>query len=382
MIKSFTATTREIDDADAAIAEIKATLDYEGKLLKNSLGIVSCYSEFTETGVLKAVCEALPFDCVGAISCLSACAGEVDQIILAITVLTSDDCDFQAIEIPINENYKETIASVMAGALKKADEKPKLLLSFFPLMHTVSGDVMIEEIDKATGGIPLFGTTTVDHNLDFSTSQTVCNGESYRESVVLGAIYGNLKFSFDVASLEESSIRKQRAIITESNGNILTGVNGKSFMEYLEEIGLSREVIARGLGVFPLVIDYNDGTKPVGRAIFAITPEGHAVCGGLMPEGATIAIGRIDVDDVLSTVEETLTPFVDDESVIICYTCMARYLALGVNSTAEAERVMEIASRNNYILACSGGEIAPLPNEAGKMRNFFHNFTIIFCKLS
>jgi hypothetical protein len=382
MIKTFSATTREVDDADIAIAEIKETLDYEGKLLKNTLGIVSCYSEFIETGVLKDICEALPFDCIGATSCLSASAGEADQIIFAIMVLSSDDCEFHTLKIPICEKYKDTIASTMSEVMEKPGEKPKLLLSYFPLIQTVSGDMLIEELDKATGGIPLFGTTTVDHNIDFSTAQTILNGETYRDAVILGAIYGKLSVSFEMASLEEGSIRKQRAIITKSKGNILSGVNGKTFMEYLEDIGLSREVVARGVGVFPLVVDYNDGTKPVGRAIFALTPEGHAVCGGIMPEGATIAIGRIDMDDVLSTVNETLVPFMDGDSVLLCYTCMARYLALGANVTAEAERVMEIANNTRCILACSGGEIAPLPNEAGKLRNFFHNFTIVFCKLS
>ena len=94
MIKSFTATTREIDDAQAAVDEITKVLDIEKNLMKNSLGIISCFSEFEETGVLKAICDALPFDCIGATTCLCASDSDVDQILLAITVLTSDDCSF------------------------------------------------------------------------------------------------------------------------------------------------------------------------------------------------------------------------------------------------------------------------------------------------
>ena len=65
MIKSFVATTREVDDVQAAVAEITAALDLEKNLLKNSLGVISCFSDFEETGVLKAICDSLPFDCIG-----------------------------------------------------------------------------------------------------------------------------------------------------------------------------------------------------------------------------------------------------------------------------------------------------------------------------
>lgn len=382
MIKSFSATTREIDDAEIAVSEILAALDPQKNLLKNSLGIISCFSEFEETGVLKAICDALPFDCIGSTTCLCAAGQEVDQMIFAITVLTSDDCSFQTIAVPITEKYEESIGSAMSGLLQQSEEKPVLLLSYFPLMNTVSGDMILTEIDRATGGIPLFGTTTVDHNMDYSTAQTIRNGEAFRETAVLGAIYGNLKFSFEVASLDENKIRSQRAIITGSEGNILIGVNGKTALEYLEEIGLTRSELVSGLGIIPLVVDHKDGTKPVARAVFTLMPDGHAVCGGAMSVGATLAIGRVDMNDVLYTTEKALKPFVEKDSVILSYSCIARYLALSANNTAEAEKVREITGDTQYLFACSGGEICPLSDADGKLKNYYHNYTNVFCKLS
>jgi len=383
MIKSFSAVTREIDDVEVAVAEIKAALNLEKNLLKNSLGIVSCFSEFAETGALKAICEALPFDCVGATSCLCSTSEEVDQIIFTITVLTSDDCVFKTTLIPITEEeYKNSVASELSGLFEKACEKPKLFLSFFPLINTVSGDMILAEIEKATGGIPLFGTVAVDHHLDYKTAMTIFNGEAYREAVVLAAIYGNPKFSFELASLNEDKIRKQKGIITASNGNILIGVNGKAVLEYLEEIGMTKEDLSSGLGLIPLVVEYKGSTKPVARAVFAVTPEGYAVCGGEMPVGATVVIGRVDANDVLSTTGKVMTSFIEKDTTILTYSCLARYLALGANNYAEAEKVSEISGDNHYQFASSGGEICPLPNDKGGLTNFFHNFTIILCKLS
>ena len=72
----------------------------------------------------------------------------------------------------------------------------------------------------------------------------------------------------------------------------------------------------------------------------------------------------------------------ENDSVLLSYSCMARYLALGTNNAAEAEKVGELAGDKGYLFACSGGEVCPLPDASGKLKNFFHNYTNVFCKLS
>lgn len=382
VIKSITATTREIDDENAAIADILGALDLEHNLLAHSVGIISCFSEFEETGVLQAICDALPFTCIGATTCVCAAGQDVDQLMLAITVITSDTCRFSTVGIEIGENYVESIQTDLSAFWEQSDEKPALMLSYLPLMNAISGDMMIAEIDKVTGGIPLFGTSAVDHKMDYSSAQTIYQGKTYREAAVFCAIYGNPNFTVEIASLNEKKIRTQKAIITESDGNILIGVNGKSALEYLEEIGLTKEELATGLGIIPLIVDHKDGTKPVARAVFALTPEGYAVCGGAMPVNATLGIGRVDMDDVLLTTKETMDTLLQEEGVILSYSCMARYLALGAHNTAEAEEMRTLAGERPYLFACSGGEVCPLPDANGKFRNFYHNYTIVFCRLS
>ena len=384
MIKALTATTRNIDDVQAAVNEVLTSLNLEINLLKNSLGIVSCFSEFEETGALKAICEAMPFDCIGSTTCLCAAGREVDEVIFAIIVLTSDDCEFKSLAVTITEQYEQSIQSSMADLLEQPAEKPALLLSYFPLMNTVniSGDMMLSAIDSATGGIPLFGLTTSDHTMDYSTAKTIRNGDAFSDAIVLGAIFGSPKVTFEVASLNENKFRKQKAVITESDGNILIGVNGKNAMEYLGEIGFTKEQISTGLGVIPLVVDYMDGRKPVVRAVFTLTPEGYVVCGGEMPVNATLGIGHVDMNDVLETTNTALRTLVDKDSVILCYSCIARHLVLGMNNTVEAEKVVELTGGARYLFAYTGGEICPLPDANGELKNVYHNFTVVFCRLS
>ena len=94
MIRSFSAHTYEIDDAALAVEEIKRRLDCDGKLMKNSVGSLACFVDFIETGVVKALSEALPFDILGITTIASASAGQCGETTLCILVLTSDDTEF------------------------------------------------------------------------------------------------------------------------------------------------------------------------------------------------------------------------------------------------------------------------------------------------
>jgi hypothetical protein len=381
MIKAYAAMTREIDDTEAAVAEILEALDIDNNLLKNSVGIITCFAEYDDTGALKAICDVLPFDCLGATTCLCATGGEIDQIMFAITVLTSDDCDFKTAFIPIAENYKESINTAVSELLNSGTGKPSLFLTYLPLLNTISGDMILSAIDSASGSTPLFGTVAVDHTSDYSSTKVIHNGVATREAAALCAVYGDVDFQFEVASLDKEKIRKQKAIITESDGNLLIGVNGKTALEYFEEIGLAKENLASGVGVIPLVIDYMDSTRPVARAVFALTPDGYAVCGGEMPVDATFSIGKIDMSDVLSTTEAALNSLTHKDGVILGYSCMARYLVQGASYTAEAQKVNSVAGETPYLFACSGGEICPLPDSDGNLKNYFHNYTTVFCRL-
>jgi len=86
--------------------------------------------------------------------------------------------------------------------------------------------------------------------------------------------------------------------------------------------------------------------------------------------------------DVLSTTEKTLSSLAEKDSTVLIYSCMGRYLALGADNNAEAGKVGEICGDSPYLFAYSGGEVCPMPDEEGKLKNIFHNYTIVFCKLS
>lgn len=383
MIRTLTAFTTELDDVGIAVREILDQLDLKHNKLTNAIGIVNCFSEFIGAGIVKALSDALPFDIVGTTTLACAVNAEMGELMLTLSVLTSDDVDFSTAvtgslaaeqDAPIREAFRKA-----AGALPR---KPAMLLTFMSLMFNVGGDTVLRVLNEATGNVPNFGTISVDHTPDYHTSRVILNGEAYTDTMVIVVMCGDVRPSFLVASIPDSKIMKRRALITESNGNVLISVNGVPVIQYMETIGLARGGRLDGISAIPFIVDYNDGTKPVARSIFAMTPEGYAVCGGDLPVNATLSVGSIDMGDVLETTRRTLETALAarDNAGLLMYSCLSRSLTLGVDATAEMEAVRDIIGEAApYQFCYSGGEICPVYDADGRLVNRFHNDTIIVC---
>ncbi len=387
MLKMFTAFTTEIDDMDLAIEEICGQIDLKNGLLKNSIGLLNCYSEFVDTGVVKAICDALPFDVLGCTTSGCGTNGGNHALGLTLTVLTADDVHFKAeLTKPLAENRKERIYQAYEKAVSEMAEKPQFILAYLPLIFTVDGEVVLEDLRAASGDLPVFATLAVDHTRDYHTASVIMNGEVYSESMAMILLFGNVHPRFVVGGLMEEKILKQKAIITDSKDNIVKEVNGIPVVQYMQSLGLTTEdgQIQGVAATTPFLVDYNDGTRPVVRSIFAQTPEGYAVCGGRMPIGSTLSIGSIDHDSVLQATATVLKTILDakDTSGALVYSCIGRNYALGVKTSDELDLIREqLGEKLPFMAAYSGGEVCPLYSTNGGLRNRFHNNTIIVCIL-
>ncbi|MDR3130708.1 MAG: FIST C-terminal domain-containing protein [Treponema sp.] len=385
MIKTMTAFTFEVDDPDAAAAEILEQIDLKA-LRKNSLGILTCFTEFAASGVVQAVCAALPFDAIGITTAGTAVPGGAAEIILGLLVLTSDNAEFitGAVEISgkdmdghIYSAYKETCA--------KGPGLPVMMLAFVPFIKDLGGEIIVQSLGKASGGIPFFGSLAIDLSPDYSINRSIYNGKTERNTLVFALLYGDLHPSFFVASIPEDKIHKQRGVITKSKDNFLMEVNNMPVLDYLQSIGIRKKNGVLPAAFFPFVIDYNDGTKPVVRSIYLMTKEGYAACGGAMPENATLSVGGIDYYDVIRTCGETLEKIQREKekgSCLLMFSCLTRYFALDAYTTAEMETVRDrLTDFPGYLFSYSGGEICPVYNWKGYTSNRFHNCTFAACLL-
>lgn len=385
MIRLLTAQTFEIDDVEIAVNEMLDGLCLTKNLLKYSAGLVSCYAEFIESGVLAALCEKLPFDVVGCTTLGNADPDGLGHMMFSIAVLTSDDVQFTC---ALSESLMGDIASPLSGIYDSIKSpslgNPSMIFAYLPLLKHIGGDQIIDMMNDITGGIPVFGTVAVDHTSDYHLAQTFLNGTVSRDQMAVMALTGNVSPKFHIASISDENIIRQKAIITASNGNILMEVNNMPIAKYMESLGLAKDGKFIGENSVPFMVDLEDGTPAVARAIFAQTPEGYAVCGAGMPVNATLYVGAIDYADVLRTSAQLVKDVLNENAghPLIMFSCISRNFALGVDTLAEMETVKSaIPDSAAFQFTYSGGEICPVYDKNNNISNRFHNDTLVICTL-
>ena len=381
---AFTAYTREIDDVEAAVAEVLEQLNLEQNMRKNAVGIISCYSEFVDSGVVAALCDALPFDVVGCTTIANATAGEVGFTMLNLVMLTGDDVFFStAVSEDLSDEQEKTLQNAYDAALKGQNGEVKLVMAYGPIINNVGGERIVEMLDKACGGTPIFGTLAMDHTEDYHLAQIIYNGESSRTKLSMLLISGDINPRFSVYAIPEEKVMHQKAVVTKSEGNVLIEVNNIPFLEYMGTLGLvASDDSIEGLITIPLMVDYNDGTTPVARAMYMANENGHAVCGGKMPVGSTISIGTLAYEDVVNSAramsDEILA--INGGKLLLMYPCLSRSLVLGLDAEVELNTICsKMSGKIPYAVAYSGGEICPVSNEDGDLVNRVHNFSLISC---
>ncbi|MDR1496739.1 MAG: FIST C-terminal domain-containing protein [Clostridiales Family XIII bacterium] len=390
MIKALTVSTSEIDDVEAAVADITGQLEAGIGLMKNSIGLISCYYDFIESGVVAALSEALPFEVVGTTTVGTAAVTTDELVDLVLLVLTSDDVSFvTGLTDPIPSEDASVIERGYAATVEKAGEteKPALMLTYAPLLMNVGGDFFVDSLSKASGNVPLFGTVSVDDTMDFHNSHVIFGGDAYKDKLALVLMYGNVSPKFYLASISKDKIFREKGVVTSSEGNQLKTINDISVQDYLMSLGLTKGADGTIVGVnsYPFVVDYGDGTMPVVRIMFAITPEGYAVCGGDIPEGATLSVGSIDDDEVVKATGEKLLEITADGTpdALLIFSCTGRYFVLGYDDGREAAVVRDMLGAKNlpFSMIYSGGEICPTYAIEGaeSMTNRFHNDTFAVC---
>ena len=385
-MRMLNAWTLEADDPAVAVAEILEQLDLENRLLAHSAGFITCSYDYVEAGVVKAVCDALPFKVVGCTTLTNAINQEAGTLLLCLSVLTADDCRFTTALTPaLGDNAPAMISEVFQHAAAQLGEQPGLILAFLPMLSAISGELMLRALDDAAAGVPIFGITACDADTAYySNSCTIHNGTCSRGSMSMLLISGNVHPRFVVTATSEQNLQKQQAIITSSEGSVLKAVNGMSAREYFASIGLSQGEGIEGMSSVPFVIDSNNGSQPVARAIYSLNADGSASCGGDMPKGGTLSIGRMDVDDILLTAGQSVKKLLEKEDIngVIMFPCLGRNMVLGMTPLSEIEKVQSVLGNSiPWHLAYSGGELCPVYGKDGRALNRFHNFTFIACAL-
>ncbi|MCL2638705.1 MAG: FIST C-terminal domain-containing protein [Oscillospiraceae bacterium] len=393
MLKMFSAFTEEIDDVGAAVADILNQLDLDNSLMKNSIGLLHCYHEFIDSGVVKALSEKLPFEIAGITVPTVCMSGITSSMGLMLNILTGDDVNFvTSISAPLDiggGNLMQTTEKMCSELRAKINtgENPPMLMTFAPFLHVlkINADEYVDGISGFFPNVPIFGAFSFSEEIDFSKCYTLYNGESYELSAVLIAITGNVAPSFLSVAIPEKNVVGELATVTKSSDNIIHEINNMSVEDYVISIGLiEQKGELEKLYSTPMIANLADGSTIV-RVCIGGDGEGGAIMGGHVPVGAKIGFAMLKLTDIASTSEEITKSALEilDGKNIIVYSCMARLEFLGTNQREiEAQTICGLLNDlDNFCLAYVGGEVFPQKLSCGRFANHLHNFSLIFCVL-
>jgi hypothetical protein len=384
MIKVMTAYTMEPNDVDYAVKEILTQL--KDDLLANSIGLLFCNFEFLESGLVRKLCDRLPFNVAGCVSQGFAVKDAGDDFMLALMVLSSDDVEFvSGISESLTDRGEAAVEALyrdlLAGGTNPTE--PALIFTFPSMCTEVTGNAIIRTLDRVSGGVPVFGSVAVDQTVGMRAPRTIYNGEYYADRLSLVLLRGNVKPRFFACSMPRGGQIAQDAVITEAKGNRLISINNIPAAVFMEKLGIVNQGDVDIFYVFPLVVDSHDGSDPRVMAVSKVEAGGALVSEQDVPIGGTVTIGTIDEKLVIESTRylvDTIKKTSFRNSLLI-FSCFSRILTFQ-NSMEEITLIRRTFADLPvpFLYVYSGGEICPLQkSDEDKPINGFHQFTIVAC---
>jgi hypothetical protein len=384
MIKATTAYTMEPDDVDYALREILTQLG--DNLLVNSIGLLFCNFEFLESSLVRKLCDRLPFDVAGCVSQGFAVNEAGEEFMLTLMVLSADDVEFvSGISASLSDGGEGAVETLYRDLLARETNprEPVLMFTFPPMGTGLTGNAIVRTLDRVSGGVPVFGSITVDQTVELRAPGTIYNGEYYSDRLPLVLMRGNIKPRFFACSLPRGVQIEQKAVITEAKGNRLLSINNMPAAAFMEKIGIFRQDDVDIIYAFPLLINRQDGSEPRLIAVSKVDAGGALVSEQDVPTSGTVTIGAIDEKLVIESTRYLVDRIRETSARngLLVFSCLSRVLTLqnSINEMVLLRR--EFADLPMpFLYIYSGGEICPLYKSGeDKPVNSFYQFTIIAC---
>jgi hypothetical protein len=384
MIKAIIAHTIEIADLNYAFDELNTKINSEGPLLGNTIGLIFCNYEFIESGLVRELSSRLPFVVLGCSTQVLAVPDAGEEVMCALMVLTSNDVEFYpGVSEPISAGKESAVEHFYHDLAGQSAADPSLMLVFPPVRRGITGNAMVSILDRVSGGVPMFGSVAIDITIAPRNPVTLFNGSAYPDRLVMVLLKGNVHPRFLAYSLPGEPRFSQKFSITGVQSNRIISINNRPAVEFLENLGVINKGEVEVFYAFPIVVDYEDGSRPLVFTISKVDTDGSLISEQDIPVGGTVNIGTINGNLVIASTQHIIEQIKElpEPSVLLLCSCFSRILTLRdsleeVNLVVKKLRDWPVP----FVLFSSGGEICPVPKD-GRDRpvNSFHQFTIIAC---
>jgi hypothetical protein len=251
-------------------------------------------------------------------------------------------------------------------------------------MLNLGGDRIAAAIDRACGGIPVFGSGALDMDTKVRNPKTIFQGAVYADRAVLLLFKGECKPRFFSRPFPGKSISVEDAVITGVAGNLITGINNIQAAAFMQRLGIVQQNGKNDVLAFPLVIDYHDGTESHAVVMRGITADGALITSRYQRLGGVLSLGSITACDVLESAGQLVQDIRKSggKGGIIIFSCFLRNIILGGNSMAEIELIQKGLSGfpSPYLLLYSGGELCPAYTGNEMTVNHTYQYALTACQ--
>ncbi|MDL2217474.1 FIST C-terminal domain-containing protein [Christensenellaceae bacterium OttesenSCG-928-M15] len=387
MIKAYSITTTEIDDVEAALQDILAQTK-RLPLKKNNVGIVVCHHDFVNGGIVRAASGALPFPLVGITTFYQAAPSVMGLFELTITVLSSDDVCFSVAfgeDATGDGDPKNIVFETYERARRVYEKQPSLIMSFLSMNRPTSGDEYLRYIDEISGGVNNFGAVATGDDEAGENLFVLCGETASFTGFAVLLFIGAVEANFYYGNYKPDKMLELTATVTRAEGTKLYELNGQPAVAYLRKSGLSLMDSERDkINTIPLLFKMPGDDALIARNFAGFDDDGALLGLAEIPEQATLKIGTFSIEDILDVSDDTIKQALRENpqaEAIFMFSCLGRYIILGLDPTLEMEHVVSAVKNDApYLMSYVGGEICPVVS-AGKMRNCYHNASFIVCTL-
>jgi len=303
---------------------------------------------------LDAVCKILDSEGIqifGATSSGEFISSEISEGSIAVMLLDMNPAYFKLMFLETGDSSDFEIAKQIGEEGKKLFANPAFILAS-GWSNEIDGEEIIKGIEDGFGeGATIFGGMAGD-DLTLTGPKAFTLGKSSITGLVALIIDEDKVNISGVATCGWKPIGITKTI-TKSTGNIVYTIDDKPaldlVMKYLgltlDEQPLTNTVFNLG-AYYPLQLEREDAPSVMRTAMLGNAEDRSLVCAGNVPQGAKVRFSLPPDFDVIDKVESECKELKDehaqDADAVIMFSCVSRYLSLGVMASEEIERVTKM----------------------------------------
>lgn len=303
---------------------------------------------------INVVCELLNDEGIqifGTTSSGEFISSEIGQESIVIMLLDMNPAYFKLLFLESGEHSEFEIAKQLGEEGKKTFANAAFIIAS-GWSNEMDGEEIIKGIEGGFGGeVTIFGGMAGD-DLTMTGPKAFTLGKSSIKGLVALIIDEDKVEVSGVATCGWKPIGITKTI-TKSSGNIVYTIDDKPaldlVMKYLglnlEDYSLNNTVFSLG-AYYPLQLEREDAPSVMRTAMLGNAEDRSLVCAGNIPQGSKVRFSLPPDFDVIDTVVEDCTEVKEkelkDADAVIMFSCISRYLSLGVMTSEEIERVSEV----------------------------------------